>query len=787
MRSLDRKLWRDLWGMRGQALAIALVISSGVATFVMSLSTLDSLELTRTIYYQEYRFGEVFASLKRAPEGLQRRIREIGGVSQVQTRVVAPVRLEIEGFPDPVTGHLVSIPDLGQSMLNRLYLRRGRFPEPGREDEVIASEAFADAHGFDPGDQLRAVVNGRRKTLTLVGIALSPEYIYQIGPGSAFPDFSRYGVLWMARTPLANAYDMEGAFNQVTLSLSAGAQLQDVIDRLDVLLEPYGGLGAYGRADQTSHHFLSEELRQLGALATVFPAIFLGVAAFLLNVVIGRLVSTQREQIAILKALGYGNLDIGLHYVKLVILVVLIGVGGGVGLGVWLGRGLSGIYMQFYRFPFMIYELRPIVVVAAALVSAGAAVLGTVFSVRAAVRLPPAEAMRPEPPAVYRESGVERLGVKRLLSQPSRMIVRHIGRQPVKSLLSVTGIAFACGIMMVGNFNEDAVDHMVKVQFGLAQREDLAVTFVEPTSRKALYVLQGLEGVEYGEVFRSVPVRLKFGHRRYRTEIQGFMPGGRLRRLLDTELRVVELPSSGIVLTAHLGRILGARPGDLLTVETLEGRRLVRQVPVAAWVEQYFGVPAYMSLTALNRLMREGNAVSGAYLAADVRHWPDLFAELREMPRVAGTVVRENAIRNFYETMAETVLFFTSIATLLGATIAFGVVYNSARIALSERNRELASLRVLGFTRGEISYVLLGELAVLTLAAVPLGFLVGRGLCAYLVANLQSDLYRVPLVLEPSTYAFSATVVLASAALSGLIVRRRLDRLDLVAVLKTRE
>jgi putative ABC transport system permease protein len=787
MRALERKLLRDLRGMWGQALAIALVIVSGVATFVMSLSTLDSLRRTQESFYREYRFAEVFSSLKRAPEGLAMRIREIPGAGVVETRVVAAATLDIPDFPEPARGRIVSIPEGGQPALNRLFLRAGRLPAPGRDDEVALSEPFAEAHGLSPGEVLGAIIHGRRKTLTVVGIANSPEYVYQIGPGALFPDYERFGVLWMARRPLAAASDMEGAFNDVVLSLSPGGVQETVIDRLDALLLPYGGLGAYGRDDQLSHRFLTEELRGLETLAVLFPAIFLGVAAFLLNVVVSRTIGLQREQIAALRAFGYSTSSVGLHYVMLVMLIVLAGAAGGLVAGIRLGQGMSGIYMRFYHFPYLEYVLRPGVAVGAVLVSAGAALLGTLHAVLAAVRLPPAEAMRPAAPERFRKTAIERTGLGRFLSHPARMIARHIGRRPVKSLLSVMGIAFAGAILMVGRFQGDAIDFMVDVEFRLARRDDVAVTFVEPTSRKGLHALTSLEGVLSGEPFRSVPVRLRFGHRHERIAIEGLAPDGRLRRLLDTDLDPVTLPPDGIVLGEYLGRSLGVGPGDRLTVEVLEGSRPVREVPVAALVKQYVGIGAYMDLDALNRLMREGDAISGAFLAVDPRHRTAVYEALKEMPRVAGSVVRESAIRSLYETIAETMLVFTFINTILAATVAVGVIYNSARIALSERSRELASLRVLGYTRGEISYILLGELGVLALAAVPLGFLIGRGLCAFIAARFETDLYRIPLVVEANTYGFSAAVVLASAVLSGLIVRRRLDRLDLVAVLKMRE
>lgn len=767
--------------------AIALVQVGGVATFVMSLSTYDSLLLTRDRYYRDQRFAEVFASLKRAPDRLAGRIRALPGVDQVQTRVVAAIRLEVPGFNDPVTGTLVSLPDTHAPRLNALYLREGRAPESGRDDEVLIDESFANAHELQPGDRLVATINGRRKTLRVTGIALSPEYLYSIAPGAVFPDFAHYGVLWMRNRPLAAAYDMDGAFNNLTLSLQHGTVAEPVIEALDRLLARYGGHGAYARKDQLSHRFLTEELRGLETMATVFPVIFLGVASFLLNVVVGRMVATQREQIAILKAFGYTNLEVGRHYAALVLLIITLGLLGGIAGGIWLGRGLSSMYTQFYHFPYLHYRLDPAVIGLATLVSVLAGLAGTFHAVSQAVRLPPAEAMRPVTPAIYRPTLIERLGLQQLLSQPTRMIARHIERRPLKSLLTVAGIASACGIIMVANFQKDSVRYMIDTQYSMSQRQDLSVTFTEPTSFKSLYSLAGLPGVEYVEGVRTIPARLRFEHRSYRTSLQGLEPNARLRRVLGAELQNVEIPPEGVVLTDYLAELLGIQPGDWLTVEVLEGRRPVLRVPVVGTSSEYLGVSAYMERSALNRLMQEGNAVNGAYLSVDPLQQDDIYRELDEMPRVAGILVRESAIRSFYQTMDETILYFSFVSAVLGGFIAFGVVYNSARIALSERDRELASLRVLGFTHAEVAYILLGELGLATLLALPPGFLFGRLLCGYLSNAFRSDLYRIPLILEPATYAFAAALVLASAVFSALMLWHNLRRLDLIGVLKTRE
>jgi putative ABC transport system permease protein len=786
VKALDRKLLRDLWSLKGQTAAISLVLAGGIATYVMAASTLDSLLRTQARMYREFRFPDLFAELKRAPQSLAARIAAIPGIREVETRVAAPATFELEGYNLPVNGQIVSLPR-GGPRLNLLHLRSGRLPDPGREREVVVSDGFALAQKVRPGTALRATINGRQRRLEIVGVASTPEFLYQLAPGSIIPDFANYAILWMNRDPLEAAYDMTGAFNQVAAVLDPGASLEDALGRVDRLIETYGGLGAYGRANQISHRYLTEEFRQLRQMATLFPAIFLSVAAFLLNVVLTRLLATQRGQIAILKAFGYTNAALVVHYLKLAALIVLIGSTAGVAAGAWLGRGLADLYMDVYRFPYLDYSVRAGVLGWSALYSVLAGMLGTVWAVLRSARESPAVAMQPAAPGIYRPSLLERLGLDRRISQPTRMILRNFERRPVKSLASVLGLALSTGILVLGGFWRDAIDYMVFAQLRRAQLDDLAVTFAVPVSTRALYSLRSLPGVRYAQPQRAVAARLRFEHRTYRTSLQGLESDGVLRRLLDRDLKRVPVPEEGVVLTDHLAAMLGVAPGDRLTVELLEGNRAVRSVPVAGVVSEFIGVNAYMRLDTLNRFLREGPVATSAYLAADMAGEQAIFAPLRNMPAVAGTAVRARALRNFYDTLAQQMLTFAFFNTVLAASIAVGVVYNTARISLSERTRELASLRVLGYTRGEVSYILLGELALLVFAALPAGFAAGRLLAGVLASSSQTELFRVPVVVEPGTYAFAALVILVSTALSALIVRRRLDHLDLVEVLKTRE
>lgn len=785
--AMNRKLLRDLWTLRGQMLAIALVLASGVAAYVGLMTTHDGLLRTRDAFYRDYRFADVFVSLKRAPERLQARLAAIPGVATAETRVTAQANLEVPGFQDPATALLVSIPDGHQPKLNRLFLARGRLPRSHADDEVVVAQSFAQAHDLHLGEGLVAVINGRRQALSIVGVGLSPEFIYQIKPGDILPDFSRYAVIWMNREPLATAYDMDGAFNSATFRVAAGTDAQTVVDRVDAIVDRYGGLGAHTRQYQVSNRYLVNEMHELGTLTNTVPFVFLGVAAFLLNVVVTRLIRNQREQIGILKAFGYGDRAVAVHYVVMVLMVAALGALLGTVFGLWIGRGMSATYQDIFRFPFLLYRLDGGTVGAAVGATAGAALLGTLGAVRRAARLPPAEAMRPEPPPVYRQTLLERTGLRRLLDQPSRMVVRHLERSPVKSLLSVVGIAASIGIMMLGRFGGDSINYMVDVQFNVAQREDMTATFTDPTDSEALYSLGRTRGIRHAEPFRAVPVELVNGYRSYRTEVLGYRRGDRLHRVLDRSLQPIALAPAGIVLTDYLGGYLGLKEGDRVTVRVLEGARPTRRVRVAGFAREYLGSQGYMRLGALNRLLGEGGAISGAYLAVRGDDERAVARRLQDMPRVAGVSLRRRSIQSFHETIGEIMGVFALISSILASTIAFGVVYNSARIALSERSRELASLRVLGYSRAEVAYIILGELAVLTLVAIVPGFIFGRGLCWMLAQGFESDLYRIPLVIGTDTYGFAAAGVLIAAAVSAVLIVRKLNRLSLVDALKTRE
>jgi putative ABC transport system permease protein len=784
---LNRKLLRSLWNIRAQALAIVAVVACGVAVYVMTFGTLRSLNETMAAYYERNRFAEVFATVKRAPESLLPQLRAVAGVKAVQTRIVKDVTLDIEGFPEPAIGRLISLPRYGTSVLNDIVLRRGRLPDHRRPDEAVLAEALASAHALGPGSRVTATINGKKRRLEIVGVALSPEYVYSIGPGVLVPDDKRFGVLWMGRDALAAAYDLDAAFNDISLSLLRSSNPNAVIMRLDPLLEAYGGTGAYGREDQVSHAFLSNELKGLDIIGEIIPPIFLAVAAFLLHIVVNRLIQTEREQIGLLKAFGYSNATVAGHYLMFVLTIACVGTVVGLVAGTWLGRLMTELYAQFFRFPLLHFHFAPSVYVWATVVSVGAAGAGALSAVLKAARLAPATAMQPPAPTDYRRGALVLLGPVLRLSQPSRMILRHLVRWPLRASMTLTGMAAAGGLLVAMLFFYDSIEHLLESYFHQGHRQDATISFVEASPGTALQEIRRLPGVLVAEGFRAVPVTLRNGHLQERTALNGVERNGDLERLLDLDQMPMHVPDRGLLLSKQMASQLQVGLGDSIRVDVREGRRPRFDLPVSAVVEEFVGAPVYISRANLNRLMSEGDVISGAHVLVDGAVADRLYQQLKDTPRVAGITLQTASLQTFRETMAETLDIMISFYVAFGGLIAFGVVYNSARLALSERSRELASLRVLGFTTGEIAYILFGELILLSLASLPLACVFGYGLAWTMAVSFDSELFRLPFVIDPDTYGIAVSMIGGATLVSALLVWRRILNLDLVAALKTRE
>ncbi|MCC5984565.1 MAG: FtsX-like permease family protein [Rhodobacteraceae bacterium] len=787
MRALDRKLLRDLRRIWAQTLAIALVLGCGVMLLVAANATQRTLVQSKQTYYERHAFADIFAPVTRAPVSVLDALATIDGVSRVEGRIAFHAVLDIEGMVEPAVARVVSLPGDPARMLNRPLLRHGRMPDPDAADEVLVNEAFGRAHGLEPGARFDGIIGGQLRALTVAGWALSPEFIYTVGPGELLPDERRSGVLWMNERAAASAQNMDGAVNDITLTLTRDADPRAVKAALDAMLAPYGGTGAHDRTRQISHSFISGELQQLAALATYLPPIFMLVSAFLVNMVLTRLIALERTQIGLMKAVGYTTAEIAAHYLKLAGLIGVVGVVLGGIVGWWLTDGMLFIYQEFFGFPFLIRDSGAGPMALAAVLGLATAILGAARAVWASVRLKPAEAMSPPAPPRFSRGIADRAFAWLAFRQTTMMILRSIIRWPGRAAITLFGVSASVAVLVSSYFMFDALEVMTESVFTQSNRQHLTLTLAQSAPEIAVSDALTLPGVLQAEGGYGVPVRLIHGHRDRLSALQGHFPGATLHRLVDDDSRPVTLPPQGLVLPEMLARDLGASPGDMLAVELMSPPREVLDLPLIAVIAQGLGQEAHIAAPALFEAMRMAPRVTHIHLLADPAQMDALYAEVKRTPALAGLSDWAEVRRQFDATVSENLLTMVAIYTIIGVLIAVGVIYNAARIQLSERSYELASLRVLGFSRAQVGYVLVGEMMLLTMLAIPLGWVVGTWFAEGMTEALSTDTVYIPFAISRRTYAMAAVAVFLAALASVLVVRRRLDRMDLAMALKARE
>lgn len=784
---LNIKLLRDFKRLWTQALAIALVAAAGVMTLLVSVGTYRSLLDTQQAYYERYDFADIFANAIRAPNRLLDEILAIKGVVRANIRIQNNVILDIPYMKDPASAKIISIPDRGKSNLNRLFLVKGHLPKVGKSNEVAISEAFALAHGFKLGDSFFAILGGVKRSLIITGIALSPEYIYTVREGEMFPDNKRFGIIWMRYSEMASTFNLNGAFNYLSLKKDKNSNQSAIIEKLDALLKPYGGTGAYDRSEQSSHAYINTELTGLKAMSYVLPPIFLLVAAFLVNMTLARLIALEREQIGLLKAVGYKSSTIAWHYMKLALLIAIVGILLGWILGAWAAREMAIIYAQFFKFPFLLFQDRPDVFALSGFAAIIAAVLGSLQSVRATIRLSPAVAMSPPAPPIYRQFFLDRVGLSKHFPQWLTMAMRNLTRRPIRAIFTALGISLATGLLIAGLFINDSLDYMIDATYFKADRQQATIISAKPLTLSGIEEIKRLPGIMQVEPFRIVAVKITNGNKKKRTILTGKPKNADLSRIIDMNLQPLELPKYGVAISKMLAKILDVEISDIIEIELLDGSDKILKLPITQIMQQFMGIGIYMEIGALNRALGESSLSNGANISFDELKTSELFSVVKSTPAIAGITLLRKSLQMLRQTFGESIGMMRDVLIALATIIVFGVVYNSMRIQLSERARELASLRVLGFSKGEVSIILLSEIFILTILAIPFGLLLGYSWASLVAKEYQTELFRMPLIIERSTYGLAALVVFLAMVVSAIIVQRRISKLDLIAVLKTRD
>ncbi|MDH3719324.1 MAG: FtsX-like permease family protein, partial [Planctomycetota bacterium] len=760
--------------------------------FVYMRSTFYNLNTAKSQYYAQGRMADFWIDVKKAPLAELSEVSNLTGVTEIRSRIQFFATVDLPHVAKPLNGLVLSLPDHRKSLINDIHLISGSYFTDQRDNEVIVNDAFARRRGIQPGDWIHLILNNRRQELFVVGTAISCEFVYSLGPGAFVPDPEHFGVFYLKRTYAEEVFDFDGAANQVVgrLAPEIRDRPEEFLRRAEQLLDPFGVIGKIGRKDQASHRFLSDEIRGLGVFATYMPAIFLAVAALVLNVLISRLTEQQRTVIGTLKAIGYSNRAIFFHYLKFGMAVGLIGGLVGCIAGYFMAWWVTDLYTNYFEFPELTNRFYPLIYLLAISISLLFALAGSVFGARQAVRLQPAEAMRPKPPQAGRAVWLERLTwLWQRFSFGWRMVVRLIIRHRLRTSVGIFAAAMGSGLLTCGFMLSAAMVFLVDFQYSQIIRSDFDLSLADEQSEAALDEARRLPGVDYAEPLLYVAGTFRYGPYQRKGAVTAIRQGAQLTVPHDARGRAISVPDVGLVMSRKLAELLHVSVGDMITFEPTRGLQRPQQVPIARIAEGYLGMSVYADIEFMSRLIGEELAVNAVQLKTNPAPaaMAALYRDLKHLPTLQAVNERADVIRNLDANYIEVQNIFIGLLTLFAGVIFFGSILTASIIGLAERQREVATLQVLGHTEWQIGGLFLRESVLVNLTGATIGLPLGYLLTTLLAWYYDTELFRFPVIWSNGIIAKTLLLAMSFTLLAHLIVQRNVSRTNWVEALNVKE
>jgi putative ABC transport system permease protein len=792
-RMLLRKLLRDVLQRKGALLTLCIIVAIGVGCYISMASVYRDLSGSQKRYYQNYRFADFVVDVKRAPAWAVEEVASLPNVRAARGRVSFETLIDLPTREEPISGLAISMPETSSPVLNDILLYSGTWFSKGDHKEVILNDAFARKNGLSPGSRIKVLLLDKQHDLLVVGTAMSPEFVYLIPPGGVevAPDPAQFGVMYLPEQFLQESCEMDGAFNQIigVAYDSSRPALTATLGLIEEKLDAYGVIGTTVAEDQPSARYLADELKGLRITSTVMPTIFLIVAVLVLNVLMSRMVAQQRTIIGTLKALGYTSGSITAHYIGYGIFVGLIGGLGGVAFGYWAQDELVKLYRQFFALPDIQPHFYLHVLLLGMTISIVSAAIGTLLGARRAARLEPAVAMRPPPPEKGGKVLPERIeGFWRPLPFRWKMIVRAIFRNPFRSSVNMLASLVATALIFAALSMTDSLDYLMNYEFKKVAHQDISISLRDPEGITAPREVSLLPTVTETEPQLVVPCDLQNGPYQKRIGVMGLVHGNHLYTPLDKQGNPIAIPGLGLILSKKLAEILNLAPGDTVRLRSLIGLREEVVAPIVGTVETFLGLSAYANIRYLSKLIGEewaANVILCDTFQGKAVH--SFLDPLKARPTVIGVKERTRALIQLNETFGKTMGTMMFIMVLFAGLVAFGSVFNTALVSLSERQREVGTLRVLGYSPTQITGIFSGESLMLNGAGILMGLAFGILLAHGLSLAYSTELYRFPAVIYPWRLAMCAVIMGIFVSAAQLIIHRLICKLKWLEVVKIME
>lgn len=787
MRKLRLMIFRDIKSNLGQYVAVIVVIIIGISLYNALYMSYHNLKNSTDYYYSEYRLPHIFVRLNRCPEGVISRISAIEGVSQVQGRIVRDVSLDVPGYGEKAYARIISVPTDNKGALCRLFIEEGRYITGPPEGKVLVEKQFFEYHGLKTGDVLYPVINGKKVEMRVQGKVMSPEYIYPVPSAQQLmPDTGGFAILYVNHSFAQQLFGYEGMVNDIGIRLDSDDKVEEVKNILEDMLKNYGLIDIVERENQVSNKMLESELTQLESMAFLFPVLFLLVASIVIYMLLLRMVENQRRQIGVLMAMGYGKGSILAHYIRYALFIALTGsIAGGI-LGIWAGRALTLYYLVYFNIPVLQVKVYYNTLLTGILMSAGFCCVAGFNAAKRVLSITPAQAMRPPAPVKgSRWIGERFIPFLRKIEISWRLTFRNLWRNKKRTAFTTFGIAITVAILISTVFFMDAFEFMFDEAFGGNQKYDYKIIFTRNMGEEVIGNLQEFKEVDVAEPIGEYPFSLTNGWREEGAIVIGLNRDTKLYSLKDLEDREVSIPEKGILLSDVLARRLGVKPGDTVTLESPYKPGVKREVKVADIVSQYLGFNGFMDIKYLGSILNEGYVTNGAII--DIKYGSEEFLKrLKDMPYIQKFDTPTGQMEEYMKYL-DLMYAYLAVVILFGTIMGFAIIYNTTTINIMERKRELASLRVMGFSKRQVAELIFNENVAVSVLGIIVGLPMGRLMAAGIINNLGEEIIKIPLVIYPRTYLMAVVTVFIFVFLAQLANMRRISKLDLVEVMKSRE
>ncbi len=783
MKKLDTKLIRSIKNSKGQFISITIMIVLALTIYVSLSMVGDNLYSSIYHYYDITNFGDIFVEVSRIPQNAIDKLTSIEGVEMAQGRISVDVPLRVKDPSEKVNVRIVSIPD-EEIRINDLYTLDGEKLGKNPRTTVVLQQFF-DGRKMALGEIITPYIGGTEYSLEVIGVVGSPEYIYLMENEQALlPAPDKFGVIYISEEFAQMVLGYQGSYNEVMIKIDEEQlnRIDSIMDEIEDELDRYGVRRITKRDDQLSHSMMMQEVESLEAMSGAITFIFLMVAAVIINIMLSRMVKRDRTSIGVMKAIGYTNMDILIHYAKYSISMGLIGSFIGILLSIPLSKVFTDLYIMYMNVPVFGMKIYYEYFVYGILLTSIFCILSGFFGARSVLKINPSESMRPEAPKSGKRIWLEKVKfIWNRITFSWKMVIRNIFRNKRRALFLVGGIALTYAISMVPIYMSTIFNTMFDLQYGQFQTMDYNIDFVVPMNKNVtLEVLQLIDS-DHIEPKAEIPFELSRGWRKETTSVIALSSDTKFFNFKDENGLDFTIPERGIVLSQILAKLLDVQVGDEIVIKSYFPDKDDKAIKVVGIVEQYLGSNAYMDINQMYELLEEKDLVTGVLLNSN----DDVVTKLKDVKNIRQIQSLQDMRESLLEFM-DMIIASMSIMLIFGGVLGFAIVYNVTTVSINERIMEFSSLRVLGFDKNQIYRLVTRENSLMTVFGILLGIPLGYGMCVGLSTAVSTEIYSIPIMITPGTYIISAIATIIFITIAQLATIRKIHNINFMEALKNR-